>query len=623
MMTGQVGLGLAGEGGDAPRPDVGAEETAALFGAPSAWRLAVLDAILRTLAALGTVALLLTTPVMFLDEQVVLGLSYWAVLGLVLVATFRRSLGYTPRLGALLVLIYVTAVAIVLGEHRVPEFAVYMVTLPVLAALLGGLRWGIGTLVTCAATVLAVAVLAVRHELPPAPDTATNLDHVGNWITLGANWALMAAVVGVSIWFVVARLESSLREARSLAADLERQVEARRDTEQQLLQAQKMEALGQLAGGVAHDFNNLLTVINFGASDALAGDDPHQVRESLAMVLDSATQAEQLVRQLLTFSRRDVAQPRSIAVNELVERTAAVVRRLVPGSVQVETELDPEVGRVFMDDVALRQVLLNLCLNARDAMSDGGGRLCLRTGRRRGAVAGVGGTRLEAAADGAGWVVIEVADDGPGVAPDLRDQIFEPFVTTKPAGKGTGLGLSTSLHIAREAGGTIALETAPGGGASFCVNLPVQTGALVALEHASPPRSLPAGLRILAVDDDPGVRTVLQSALRSTGAIVTVLSSAEAVLRDPTVVERTDVLVTDVVLSGIAGAELVRRVRDQRPELPILYCSGYAPDDQVRAHVHDLGIGFVAKPFSRRTLVDAIARQLEGQAERVAVNGPR
>lgn len=567
-----------------------------------AWRVRVLTTIMRAMLGLGVLALVASTVVNLADGQVVLAIAYWIALAAFAVATLKRGLSHTARLGALVVLVYAVALGIVLGEQRLPEFAVYMFALPALAALLGGIRWGVGVLLLCSATIIGVAVLAVRGNLPPGPPDASNIESLGNWMTFGANWGLLAIGTCVSVWFVVSRLDESLVRAKALADDLERQVEARKAAQAQLVHAQKMEALGHLAGGVAHDFNNLLTAIMFGSEDALGRASSIEDRSSLTMVRDAARQAETLTRQLLALSRRQVAQPRLVLVRAVVDDLIRVIRRLVPSNIRVEATHELTTEGVFMDEMQLRQVLINLAVNARDAMP-GGGELRFLTYRHDGDVDGARGARLPSDR----YAVVEVRDTGPGIPESDREDVFEPFFTKKPEGKGTGLGLSTSLQITEEAGGVLQVDDAPDGGAALRLFLPVSDA--VPGPSPTPPASpeLPPGLRVLVVDDDVIVRALVVSALREGGAAIREYDSVEAALADETNLDDVDVLITDVVLPGRSGPDLVQAMRRRHPETPLVYCSGCSPDDRVRAEVKAGDAHFLPKPFSRTDLLYTVA----------------
>jgi PAS domain S-box-containing protein len=382
-----------------------------------------------------------------------------------------------------------------------------------------------------------------------------------------------------------------------------------RQTEEQLRQAQKMEAIGRLAGGVAHDFNNVLTVIG-GFSEILAADLlPTDARRAYVdEISKAAARAAALTQQLLAFSRKQVLQPRRLDLNEAVEEVVPMLRRLIGEDVELVTVLEPTAGWVEVDPGQLQQVLLNLVVNARDAMPQGG-QLSIE----------VRNTQLwnrledEAFSVEAGpYVHLTVRDTGAGMDAATRARVFEPFFTTKEPEKGTGLGLATVYGIVKQSGGYITVASALGQGTSFHVYLPrVESGAAAGGVTADGPASPPGRGTILLVEDEEQVRMLMSRVLQASGyTVLEAAAGTDAVAYGREHPGPIDLLVTDVVMPGMSGREVVEQVAAARPGLRVLYMSGYTDDAMLR---HGVGAGtqLLQKPFSSAALVRKV-RELLG-----------
>ncbi len=384
----------------------------------------------------------------------------------------------------------------------------------------------------------------------------------------------------------------------------------RKRLEEELLQSQKMDSLGRLAGGVAHDFNNLLTVIR-GYADVLSRElsegDPRsaEVRE----IRRAADRATALTRQLLALSRRQVLVPREVDLNALVQEMEQMLRRVIGENFSIATVRGPDVGLVRADPGQLEQVLLNLAVNARDAMP-GGGRLTIDTARMV-----LAAPREEPATRGVppgDYVVLRVTDTGIGIDRETQARIFEPFFTTKPLGEGTGLGLSTVYGIVQQSGGAITVESEVGAGTTFRIFLPrLSDGVVASTETLATGIPRPTRRRrntVLLVEDDEGVRQLTRRILEDFGfGVLEARNGAEALAHLDAGSPRIDAVVSDVVMPGMGGRELVGRLRLRRPDLPVLFLSGYTGDevsDEVRGQLHQ---AFLQKPFSG----DALAAALE------------
>jgi PAS domain S-box-containing protein len=393
-------------------------------------------------------------------------------------------------------------------------------------------------------------------------------------------------------------------------------VTEQRELELQFRQAQKLQAVGTLAGGVAHDFNNLLTII-LGACDlgALAlgrlseSQDSALLSASFQEITEAADRAAQLTRQLLAFSRKQVLQPQRFDVNELVSDLARMLTRLIGADIMLELELVTEACVIHADRGQLEQVLMNLAVNARDAMP-GGGTLTITTAHRQ---LGPGDRQRPAGLEPGRYVVIEVCDTGSGIEPELLRRIFEPFFTTKDVGRGTGLGLSTVLGIVEQSGGHVDVESQLGHGSKFRVLLPADDEAHgLGLESVAS-SELPRGTEtILVVEDDDAVRRLAAEILRVQGYRVLTAADGDAASTEADAAPFLDLLLIDVVMPGASGFEVADAIARRHPGVKVIHTSGYTDDGVGRAG----GTPFLQKPFTRKSLVDEVRRVLDHGPEK-------
>jgi signal transduction histidine kinase/DNA-binding LacI/PurR family transcriptional regulator len=383
--------------------------------------------------------------------------------------------------------------------------------------------------------------------------------------------------------------------------ELERAERIREGLEAQLRQAQKMEAMGRLAGGIAHDFNNLLLVIN-GNSDAvlrrLPPDDP--ARGELEDIVSAGEKAASLTRQLLVFSRQQARNPGSLDLNALIRNARTILQRLVSDDVELVTQLAPDLARVWADAGQLEQVIFNLAVNARDAMPSGGV-LTVETANVT--------IDAEQARDRLGLrpgphVALRVRDTGVGMDQPVLARLFEPFFTTKPPGKGTGLGLATAFGIVRQSGGYIAVTSEPGAGSLFEIHLPAVPPGRLPEHEAQPPRSsVGGGETILLVEDNPEVRRAARRFLTGYGyRVFEAADGSEALRVSADHAGPLDLVITDVVMPGMGGRELVRHLAVSRPGTPVLYISGYADSSSIGDAVTGPSVSLLYKPFTAETL---------------------
>jgi len=385
----------------------------------------------------------------------------------------------------------------------------------------------------------------------------------------------------------------------------------RLELEDELRQSQKMEAVGRLAGGVAHDFNNLLTIIT-GRTHLVLGrlkaDDP--VRRSVEVIQKTADRAAGLTSQLLAFSRKQVLQRKVLDLNALVADVSTMLRRLIGEDVELLVTAGPDAGRVNADRAQLEQALMNLAVNARDAMPKGG-TLGLETGLVR--LGAAPPDRPEALPPGP-YAVLRVIDTGTGMDATTQARIFEPFFTTKEPGKGTGLGLSMVHGIVRQHGGAIHVRSVVGGGTTFEIYLPqVETAAETgAADDAGAPPPATGQETILLVEDEADVRALAREVLERQGySVVEASDGAQAVAVYEKEGARIDLILTDVVMPRMSGREMVDRVRATRPDMRVLYMSGYTGDAIVRHGVLDASLLLLGKPFTPVALIAKVREVLD------------
>jgi len=385
--------------------------------------------------------------------------------------------------------------------------------------------------------------------------------------------------------------------------DSYREREERDELLRQLRQAQKMEAVGRLAGGVAHDFNNLLTVISgYGHILKRRFVPRGECVDEIEQLLGAADRAADLTRQLLAFSRSQALKPQVLALGERVQGIRKMVDRLLGADLKMEVEVAPDTGYVRADPGQLEQVLMNLAVNARDAMPDGG-TVTLRTS----AVTLAPGQIPEAPGLRPGpYVKLEVQDTGVGMDAGTRRQIFEPFFTTKQ--QGTGLGLATVYGIVRQSKGAIRVRSRLGHGTTFEIYLPQVSGEQAEIELGEPPEPERGQGTLLLVEDDDAVRGLLVAELQGAGFLVLAAPTAEDAwgMRSDVV----DLLVTDVIMPGMRGPELAEKLRGERSDSKVLFVSGYQDPDRTRLPPLDARTAFLQKPFNPAELVAKVTELL-------------
>ncbi|HMJ14267.1 MAG TPA: ATP-binding protein [Polyangiaceae bacterium] len=390
-----------------------------------------------------------------------------------------------------------------------------------------------------------------------------------------------------------------------------RAAEKLRKAEEQFLHAQKMEAVGRLAGSIAHDFNNLLSVILSYSSMLLDDLQPSgAVREDIEMIKMAGERAAELTRHLLAFSRQQVQEPRILDLNEVLENAERLFKRLLGVDIRLSTRLDPQLWKVKVDPGQMDQVVMNLAMNARDAMPSGG-TLTLETKN----------VLLEQpfASEHFGvkigpHVVLSVSDTGTGMDRETQARIFEPFFTTKEKGKGTGLGLATVFGIVKQSQGAIAVQSSPGAGATFQLYFPRVQGEEAAADEHVQPQMLNGSETILLVEDQDEVRQVAGDILRRFGyRVLEARNAAEALDTSERHALPVHLLLTDVVMPQMSGPELAARLRTRRPSLRVLYTSGYSEGAELHPAIDDEKTIFLHKPLIPETLAQSVREVLDAR----------
>ena len=398
-----------------------------------------------------------------------------------------------------------------------------------------------------------------------------------------------------------------------------RDVTWRKRMEQELLQAQKMDALGRLAGGVAHDFNNLLGVI-LGYSDLMLTESPvdEMLRQRIAEIRKAGRRAAEVTRQLLAFSRKQILQSKVVEVDSIVKDTTSMLLRLLGEDIELITRPASAPTRVFTDPAQMQQLIINLAINARDAMPKGG-KLILETSTVEleagecDAISKQMSDRRVLVRPGL-YVVLVVTDTGLGMDEETRSRIFEPFFTTKPLGEGTGLGLSTVYGFVKQCGGYIWVYSEPGHGTTFKIYLPLVDRHAQTVEPEEP-RNLPRGSEtILLVEDEQSLRELNGQLMRTLGyTVIEAAYGPQALELASAHAEKIDLLLTDVVMPGMSGRELAERLSLSRPETKVLYMSGYTDNMIVHHGVLQPGIAFLQKPFTRDILAGKLREVLNSR----------
>jgi signal transduction histidine kinase len=575
---------------------------------PDVWR----ERLLQGLLTVALVMLTIAAPIGVIQTgghrsppTVVLTIVLWAA---VCVSTFAPRTPYMLR--ALSLLAGVMALSFV-GLLRVGFLVgpgVGCALLVVTTGLLLGQRamWA-----AFALTIAAMAGMGWLHQQSGGAYLAlavTDPRLLSNWLRLSVMYGLLTAVLATSVTFVVRRIERILAERTAALEALRAEQAQRQQTETALGKAhgtieqmQKLEAVGRLAGGVAHDFNNALVVI-LGWADALRRmQDEERRQKALDKIVAAGSRAARLTQQLLTVGRKAVTVPTALAPGPLIEEAARFVERVLPESIRLTVTVADATPAIYADAAQIHHVLLNLCLNARDAMPSGG-ELSIRVQRfvsdgRDGVSAGI-------------FCALEVRDTGCGMDSATLARAFEPFFTTKGE-LGTGLGLSTVHGIVTQSGGHVQVKSAPGQGTTITVLLPPAKEAPSDELAPLPRKAAHTRATVLVAEDDSTVRDVMVEALRDAGHEVLSAGDGDAALEIARRYRgRIDLLCSDGVMPGLNTAELISGFRHLFPDAPVLVCSGHVREDDLREKVEARDVRFLGKPFTGRALSDAVDETL-------------
>jgi signal transduction histidine kinase/ActR/RegA family two-component response regulator len=437
------------------------------------------------------------------------------------------------------------------------------------------------------------------------------------WVRQTLIMALLGLVLAATELYVVERLAHQVEVHRTLAARereqrlaLERAERERVQAQRALEQSRRIEALARMAGGVAHDFNNALTVIIGGAEMAkLRRESPQEVEECLDEVLRAAGGAADLSRRLMMLGRQHISTPRPTSIAVLLNRLEAPIRRILPDDVQLVVNTAGKDRTALVDETELERALLNLALNARDAMPRGG---TLTIAARSEDVAGTPDL------DDGRYVSISVSDTGQGMDRETLDRIFDPFFTTKGDKGGTGLGLATVYAFAKESRGAVEATSTPGSGTTFTLMLPESAAARppAPLSAAQTPMaSLTGGERVLVVEDRPDVRAGMARILSHYGFSVSETSNGDAALRKLSDGETFALMCIDGVMAGLQTATVIERAKEVAPSMPVLVCSGHVQEELLRRGISTGRYAFLAKPFSAQQLLASVMHVLGSRGD--------
>jgi signal transduction histidine kinase/CheY-like chemotaxis protein len=576
------------------------------------WRARILRPLLKAGAVLGTGASGIYG-YQQLDREAWVSLGLGGVLVTALwVAALSRRISDQTRIALTLGVLYGAGCLSLFTMGLCADSMLGLLSFVTMSAILGGIsraKWSVA-LVLGTLMVAGVGFVSGFVAVPvPNPLDPTN---AWNWArsALFASGVIAAVAGGTS--FLLGELVHTLKERTDLIQKLRDEARERErthaqlaETQQRLLHAHKLEVVGRLAGGIAHDFNNTLTVIlSYGEliKSRIGRENP--VSELADQVIQAAEQGGDLTKQLLTFTRRQVVKPRTVDVQQILRNTERALARLVPRSIQIRRVESADELFVTIDPTQLQQAILNLALNARDAMPEGGeltleaGVRDLREGNELPLMRGQ-------------YITIRVRDTGTGMRPETLARLFEPFFTTKEPGLGTGLGLANVRETTDAAGGYVDVKSELGHGSELTLYFPRADSRISGVESmqlASPARQQ----TLLVVDDEPQIREVIRTMLVDNGYLVRTADSARLAL-DLLQREEIHLICTDLVMPEMSGAKLIDELKRSRPQLPIVVCSAYGTDEDVSRRVQRGEVMFLSKPFTRKELLDVVGRALTHQ----------
>jgi len=586
---------------------------------PGHWRSALLELILRVVLVLGG---LVYIPSVYAAHHYgfpgVIVVDTIAM-GLIICLSLNRRGAFRLRASVLALVTYALGAWLMTSVGSVSQ--IYLLAFSLLATLLLGLRVGLWTVALNFVTMLGVGYFGFASPEMVEPH---GLRGFASWVVVTLNFLLVNVLLTLALGSVIRSLEAALARAlaaqRTLESDRQNLLEANhalsvkdeneRKLEAQLRQAQKMDAVGRLAGGVAHDFNNMLSVI-LGNADltlqGMASDDPHRL--DVEQIMEAGKRSSDLTSQLLAFARQQTIAPLVVDLNDTITNMLKMLRRLIGEDVELIWRPTAGAGRVKVDPSQIDQILANLAVNARDAISSVG-TLILET---RNVVLDRAFVSAHPGAEAGPFVLLAVSDNGPGMDKETLSRVFEPFFTTKAVGQGTGLGLATVYGIVKQNKGFITVYSELGQGTTFKIYLPQSTERPKRPSRSDMTQTPPRGTEtILLVEDEEALLRLGQKLLERLGYTVFAAGTAQAALALSAKAGVIDVLVTDVIMPQMSGREVCKALQVDRPELKCLFLSGYTADVIAHRGVLDDGVHFLQKPFT----VDQLARKL-----RIVIDG--
>lgn len=541
---------------------------------------------------------------------------WWNLAGMAVLLLLRLWRGpYVLRASIVIGVACTVVAASFVEEGFAPAQCVLVCLVTTVAALLFNARVAAGVL---AINVLCMGVAAYafsRGLRPPHGYEHLDISQPLNWVRMGLYTTFGSATAAVGASYLLSKLRDTLQARTKLLASLRAEVAERERTasvlertQARLLHAQKLEAIGQLAAGIAHDFNNTLSVVSLEAELLKRHNVSEPVGRAADALMSAATRGKQLTQQLLLFSRVERRRNAHIEATQVLTACADTLRRLLPAELTFEVAIASGPLWLPLSESELQQIVLNLGLNARDAVSGrAGARVCLSLERlqistEQAALLGV--------APGL-FCMLRCEDAGEGMSASTLQRAFEPFFSTKPAGRGTGLGLTNVWNIAQSAHGAVHIDSTPGVGTTCCVYLPLSAATTADSAVAPGPKTIQSGGTVLVVEDDIRIRALIVTTLSEAGYSVLDAPNVDAAL----VLERNhagsiEVLCTDVVMPGRPARELIAELRARRPNIGVVVCSGYAPDEQIARGIYSGDCKQLDKPFTRSALLTVVAAAL-------------
>jgi signal transduction histidine kinase/ActR/RegA family two-component response regulator len=582
------------------------------------WKVQLIDRIYRVAAVVAILPLVIGIYTSLPGNQYFTIALYVSGYVVCIYCAFNRQIHYKLRALFLLSLVFSIGAAELYNESFAADGSLYLFVCVLITGIVFGRRWGFLVIFL---SILMYVVSAVHWlsnvENPPSNVGLMPVSPV-IWFAAALNFTFLVTILMTVLDLVLRRLEKTLGQSHSLVGHLEKEIDERKRGEQerqglerQLRQTQRLEAVGQLAGGVAHDFNNLLqAILGYGdlALDKVSKDSP--VHRDLTQVLKASDQAKVLVRQLLAFSRQQVLELTDVDLDVVIFDLIMMIRPVIGPHISLDYVPGSNGAIVRADRGQIDQILMNLCVNARDAMS-GGGTLTIES-----SIAGFSESDCEkhSWASPGRYVAFSVADTGCGMDTATQELVFEPFFTTKKHGKGTGLGLSTVFGIVHQHKGFVHLDSEPGVGTTFRVYLPLATMLEPEIKKKESAPLQRGSATILLADDDELVCNVAEAILSDAGyKVLRANDGEEAIQLFDEHADLIDLALLDVVMPKLSGKDVMEHINKHRPAMPVIFCSGYSRETISSDYLLDGGIDLIQKPYHREVLLQAVSDTLKKQ----------